>query len=296
MIRILFLLGFLLLPNLAEAANRFAVCTVTCTWDNSSTAMWSTISGGGTGASVPGSGDAVILDAATCVGGVTCTITVNTNPTIQSIAMGACTASTTGCILDLSVNNNSVTAGTFSLTGTGTRTLRMGSGTMTLTSNNNNVWDATIVTNLTFTKNTSTIVIAAPVNGNGQGFVTGTGQSYATVTVASRTNGANVGFTGATTIDTLNVGAALIQFVSAMTITNAINWAGSSSSQMILRGNDASGGTILTVASGSVISWAALNRINFSGTTVVATNSFDIGGNSGVTITSPSIGGRCIGC
>src|SRR5262245_672467 len=126
--KLLLALGLALLAGQALAANRFAVCTTTCTWDGASTAMWSTTSGGGTGASVPGSGDAVILDAATCVGGTTCTITVNTNPTIQSLTMGACTASTTGCILDFSVNNNSPTLSvvpSLSVTGTGTRNLKM---------------------------------------------------------------------------------------------------------------------------------------------------------------------------
>src|SRR5258708_36798458 len=87
-----------LFTTVASAANRFAVCTTTCTWDGASTAMWSTSSGGATGASVPGASDPVIFDGSTCVGGTTCTTTVNTNPTIASLTMGSCTASTTGCI------------------------------------------------------------------------------------------------------------------------------------------------------------------------------------------------------
>jgi len=75
------------------------------------------------GRQFPVSADNVTLDAATCVGGTTCTITVNTNFNITALTMGACTASTTGCILDFSINNNNVTltGGLFDVSGTGTR-------------------------------------------------------------------------------------------------------------------------------------------------------------------------------
>src|SRR6266576_3994950 len=114
----------------ADAANRFAVCTTTCTWDGASTAMWSTTSGGATGASVPGSADAVVIDNASCIGGTTCTITVNTNFNVLSLSITGCNASTTGCILDFSVNNNTVTIQTgFSITGTTNGSMKLGSAT-----------------------------------------------------------------------------------------------------------------------------------------------------------------------
>src|SRR6185369_2856541 len=131
------LILWLLLCLPAEAANRFLTCAVTCTITAADTTIWGTTSGG-TGASVPGSSDAVILDAATCVGGVTCTATMGAgyNPTWQSITMGACTASTTGCIFDWSANNNNVTlsaATGLNNNNTGTRTLNMGAGNWTFT-------------------------------------------------------------------------------------------------------------------------------------------------------------------
>src|SRR5258708_7897020 len=185
-----------LATTVANAANRFAVCTTTCTWDGSSTAMWSTSTGGATGASVPGAADAVIFDAATCVGGTTCTTTVNTNFTILSLTMGACTATTTGCILDFSVNNNNValTAG-FNISGTGTRTLKLGSSTVTL-STSSGVWTATITTNLTFTPGTSNIVYAAGVINVNRGFSTGA-LTYATVTLGANTGSGLINFSDA---------------------------------------------------------------------------------------------------
>lgn len=155
----LFLFLFIALCTSAGAANRFAVCTTTCTWDNSSTAMWSTSSGGAAGASAPGVADTAVLDASTCVGGTTCAITVNANLTVASITMGACTASTTGCVLDFSVNNNNVSIVSFIISGTGTRTLRLGSGTFTFTTNASYAVDMSTTTNLTFSAGTSKVVI-----------------------------------------------------------------------------------------------------------------------------------------
>src|SRR6185312_14968270 len=107
---LLLALAFLASAAPAEAANRFAVCSTTCTWDNTSTAMWSTTSGGATGASAPTASDAVIIDAATCVGGTTCTITTFAGTiSVQNITWGACTASTTGCIVKADTNNTNFT-------------------------------------------------------------------------------------------------------------------------------------------------------------------------------------------
>jgi len=114
------LFGFALLalaflaPDLAQAANRFLTCTTACTITAADTSIWGTASGG-TGASVPGSGDAVILDGNTCVGGTTCTATMGAayNPTWQSFDMSACTASTSGCIFDANTNSKTMIAAIF---------------------------------------------------------------------------------------------------------------------------------------------------------------------------------------
>ncbi len=274
----------------ADAANRFAVCTATCTWDGASTAMWSTTTGGATGASVPGASDAVILDGATCVGGITCTITVNANLNISSLTMGACTASTTGCILDFSANNNSFAATTVSLTGTGTRTLKMGSGTWTITGTGT-LWTLATATNMTLTPGSSNLVLQA--NGIASGtFTTANGVTYGHITINAMVNNASAGlmfFSANTfTINTLDIQPFnYITFQNAtVTITNPITWTGNSSNGV--RVNDLTA----TVAAGSTMKFAALFNTHWTGAPV-ATASFDEGQNSGITITN-SGGGGCI--
>lgn len=291
----------------ADAANRFAVCTTTCTWDGASTAMWSSSSGGATGASVPGSADAVILDAATCVGGTTCTITVNTNPTITSITMGACTASTTGCILDFSANNNNVTLnGTgMALSGTGTRNLKMGNGTWTFSSNGNvTAWNALTTTNLTFAANSSTMVFSGALIAQEQ--TEWGGLTYNAVQFADTGTGRGAFLsTGNGTFASIALTAPMRWVITGgttLTITTAFTWAGTTSSNtLLIEDNEGQFNNVATisVATGSPsISWATLRSITFTGgATFTATNSFNAGGVSGITVTGPSGGGsRCIGC
>lgn len=291
--KLLLAFALFLLPISAEAANRFAVCTTTCTWDGASTAMWSATTGGATGASVPGSADAVILDAATCVGGTTCTVTVNTTVTVQSITMGACTAATTGCILDFSVNNNNATLSVnFSITGTGTRNLKLGSGTFSLTGVNSAVWDATTTTGLTFNAGTSTITWQPSAFNGNSNFNTGA-LTYATITLGGA--GFNVPITlnnNGATVGNLNLVGPLRVNLPSMTISNAIAWAGTSSGLLnILNSSSATISTITLNAGSDTIAWAAMGGLTFATNTPVATNSFNMGNVINATITNPSVGG-----
>ncbi len=300
------LLGLILLLASAvgaHAANRFAVCTVTCTWDNSSTAMWSATSGGGTGASVPGTSDAVILDAATCVGGVTCTITVNTTVAVQSITMGACTASTTGCILDFSANNNNVTVTAtlgMGISGSGTRTINMGSGTFTLSGNGGSVWDMATVTNLTLNAGGSTVLFSGTGN---QGFSFGT-KSMNIVTIGSRTGMLHVtDNSGAHTVATLNIIAPNTFYPAqnvTTTITNAMNFVGTQLQPIFIKIPDPSSAVIVSTissASTSTCTWCAIRNITFTGAgTFTANNSFNLQDNIGITFNGPSPFGGSGGC
>lgn len=303
-----FVVAFTILCGLAQvdAASRFAVCTVTCTWDGASTAMWSTSSGGATGASVPGSADTVTLDAATCVGGVTCTITVNTTVTVQSITGGACTAATTGCVLDFSVNNNNVTLTSntaFNYSGTGTRTLNLGNGIWTLNASSTasiSPWTMTTTTNLTFNANSSTILYTATNTGNRT--FAGGGLSYSTFSIAANSGGGSTTISNNNTFANLLIAAPNTLIPTAAgtnTITNAPTWTGSSGSEIAVL----SVGTISTIsiASGTLsCAWCAIRGITFSGgASFAATNSFDNGLNTGISITAPSggagSGGHVIG-
>lgn len=292
---------FLLLSAMStEAANRFAVCTATCTWDGASTAMWSTSTGGATGASVPGTSDAVILDAATCVGGVSCTITVNTTVAVQSIAAGACTAATTGCILDFSVNNNNVTvtaAAGIAFSGTGTRDIRLGNGTWTLSGSGGTTWDGGTVTNFTFNANSSTILF----NGTGnQLFSFGT-KAVNIVSLGARSNAGVTDNSSSHTIATLNIAAPNTYYVAqnvTTTITNAMTIVGTSTQPIFFKtSTDSTVFATISSPAASTCAWCAFRNITFSGAgSFTATNSFNFQGNTSITITGPAAFGAGGGC
>ncbi len=278
----------------AEAANRFLTCTVTCTITAADTTIWGTTSGG-TGASVPGSSDAVILDAATCVGGVTCTATMGAayNPTWQSITMGACTAATTGCIFDWSVNNNNVTltaAAAFSGTGTGTRNFKMGNGTWTLSSTTSaTIWDMGTTTNLTFNANSSVIALTGNTAGTVSRSFAGGALTYATVQVSA--SGGPVALSGINTFGTVTMtGRATLSLGANQTIS-ILNLTGSSGNVAFLTSSSLTTARTATITTLNA-AWAAFNGIAGSGT---ATNSFDLGNNSGINILPPQPGGGIIG-
>lgn len=304
MLRILFALFWLLFSiGWADAANRFAVCTTTCTWDGASTAMWSTTSGGGTGASVPGAADDVILDAATCVGGTTCTITVNTNFSVLSVTMGACTASTTGCFLSFTANNNAPTLQTWSNSGTGTRRFDMGNGTWTITGTNGTLWDHGTITGLTFNSNSSTMLVqSASAPGSARFLVLNT-HTYNAITIndPAQTTIRPLAQTGNAFITTLTITSAKwLQLVGGgtLTVTNGFSWTCSAAAACLLNSQSTNNGTTLSVGGAVTMTGLAIQDVTKAGAgSITATNSFDLGGNSGVTITPPSGGGgRCIGC
>lgn len=292
---------FLLISTIiATAASRFAVCATTCTWDNSSTAMWSTTSGGAPGASAPGATDTAIFDNATCVGGTTCTITPNANLDISSIILGTCTASTTGCILDFSVNNNNVVtehvgSENVQITGTGVRTFRMGNGTWTMNgAPSGTVFDAGITTNLTFSANSSNIVVNAINTGSTVSFHGG-GLTYHNVTINANPN-AGPGrfvFTGVNTFNSLVInGKNIIQFPlgTTTTITTlAINGTNTGLAN-INSGTTGSAATLSVAANPVVGTWVNLDSIACTGgATFTFTNSFP-NTSGGCTISNPSAG------
>lgn len=286
-------------PDLAHAANRFAVCTTTCTWDSASTAMWSTSTGGATGASVPGASDAVIFDAATCVGGVTCTITADatiSGSTYQSITAGACTASTTGCVLNFNTNNPNMTfTSSVSFSGAGTRTINMGSGTWTLsgTTFNPAEFDCTTTTGLTATFQNASIVYSG--NSVLRAF-NGGGQTYGSLTINNNSTKGMISFSGANTHASITVGSGntlLFPQGTTTTISGALNTTGTSSAPS---GAQSSGPTTnaatLSVGSASAWDWVSVLRITKAGAgSIAATNALDLGGNTLTSISAPSGGG-----
>ncbi len=283
---------FLLICD-ASAANRFLTCNTACTITASDTTIWGTTTGG-TGASVPTTTDAVILDGATCVGGTTCTATMGAgyNPTWQSITMGACTASTTGCIFDNSVNNSNITltaSAGFSGTGAGVRTVKLGTATYTISANAGN-WSFTTTTNLTYTGTSANIIFTGTTSSR---TFSGGGLSHGNVTFGASSGGGTYTVAGANTFASLSITAPnYVIFPNGVTntITNAISWAGSSNSQVGVVSSITNSVTTIAVAAGSTASWFSFRDITFTGSPV-ATNSFNLLNNSGITITGPAASG-----
>ncbi len=222
------------------------------------------------------------------------------NPTWQSITMGACTASTTGCVLDFSANNNSITLSSntgLSNTGTGTRTLNLGNGTWTI-QGTGTVWNFTTVTNLTFNANSSSIVFTA-TSATARSFATG-GKTYNSVSVSANTSGGSFSITTANTIATLNITAPnyiALTGGSTFVITNALSATGTASNIVTFASNTTGTATTISSANNGTFVWTAFRDMTFTGGgTFVATSGLNLGNNSGITITPPSSGGgRIIG-
>ncbi len=292
---LLLMIGF---SNPTHAAARFLVgCVTTCTWDGSGTTIWSTTSGGAGGASVPGSSDDVTLNANSCSGGTTCTITVNTTVNIGSLTMGACTASTTGCILDFSVNNNNVTLNDnsgISVGGSGTRTLRMGSGLWTVLAAFAGI-SFSPTTNLTFTPGASTFKITGATTNN-RIFTTG-GLTFNNLVIDANSSGGGVQLSNnsATFANiTMNAPTQLFIPTGQTTTATSLTLSGSQGSVLYLSTTSTTGAiATVSVASGTqTMNWIGINDVTFTGgATFVANNSLNLGINSGITISPPSSGG-----
>lgn len=279
-------LAVLFAADTAYAASRFWVGG-TGTWDASDTTHWAATSNGAGGQSVPGSSDTVTFDAMSGGG----TVTVNTTVTVQQITMGAFTGT-----LDFSANNNNVTLSSgsngLSNSGTGTRTLNLGNGTWTLQATSGNSWDFSTITNLTFNANSSTILFSG-VGTSTRGFAGGAALSYNIVNFAG-SGGFSVISAGGT-IATLTIAAPnLVTFPSGSTttITNAFTYTGSITGAIELISAGTTSNSTISIATGTpTCTWCIIRRMTFSGgATFSAPNSFDMGLNSGITITPPSAG------
>lgn len=294
---LLSLVAFVSLSVSAEAATCFWVGG-TGTWDNSTdAAKWSSSSGGSgstcaaTGGVPKNAGDIATFDGSSGGGTVTNNVDIN----IAQITIGAFTGT-----LDFATNNKNVTLSTaMSLTGAGTKTLNMGSGTWTLTATTGTVWDCGTCTNLTLNAGTSTIDInATPVAQRGFG---GGSKTYSTVkfTCGGAPNLVNRFTGGNNTVSTLAVvGCQYLEFAGGYTTTvTTVNLpAGLSSGTTMYFGSDNSAtNATLSTASALSFSWLFIQGLTKAGAgSITATNSFDGGGNSGVTITPPAGGGRII--
>lgn len=266
------------------------------TWDATTTTNWSLSSGGAGGAAVPGSADAVTIDANSGAG----TITVNSNFNIGSLTTGAM-----GMTLDFSVNNNSVTIGGlglgWSLTGTGTRTIKLGSGTFTFTDVSGNLWNAATSTNMTLNAGTSTILFSATATG-ARVFIPGAAQTYNNLTVnnaAANTGGITV-FAGVTlnNFTLTNVRQVLLPNNQTVTINGALSYSGAGSQYGILTSTGGAAASLpatLSLANATTLQNLLVQNLIRAGVgTLTCSPCIDGGGNTtdaNFTITPPSGGG-----
>lgn len=267
-------------------ANRFWVGG-TGTWDAATTTHWAATSGGAGGQSVPSSGDFVTFDAASGGG----TVTTSTNPTIVSLTWGAFTG-----IIDFSVNNNNLTTQIFNGSGSGTRTFRMGSGLFTLNGGGGSPWDIGTITNLTWTPGTANILISSGGNQtNDISFGSGA-LSYNAVTITNTSFPAtpwNFSISGDPTFASLTmnfVQSLQVQLGHTFTITGALTINnGSSTNSILITTNNLSFTGTISLGSVNTVSWCAFRSIIVSGAgSLTANNSFNLGGNTGITINAPA--------
>lgn len=263
----------------------------TGTYDLVNTASWAS-STGGTGGTCAATGgipkqtvDIATFDGASG-GGV---VTVNTNFSIATFTAGAFTGT-----IDFATNNIAPTVTSqYIWSGAGTRTVNCGPGPFTVsgTNTNGNSWDVTTATGLTMSCASTAIVIGAPTGASTQAFVGG-GQSYGSLSVAGRSNGGTFTLSGSNSFGTLGLSGpidATFANGTTQTVTNALNWVGTSAAAILVHSSTTSVAS-LAVAVGSTISWGVLRDMNFTGNTVAASNSLNLGGNAGATITPPSAG------
>lgn len=257
----------------------------TGTWDSSSTTHWSATSGGAGGAAVPTSADSVTFDGNS--GGGTVTLNFGGTITIQSLTMGTFTGT-----FDNSVNNNNITvsgSSGFGLSGSAVRTYKLGTATYTLTSGSAS-WSFGTSSNATFTAGSSTITFSG---GSSTKSFAGGDKTYGTVNFGAVSGNGMYSVNGSNTFAHLNITAPNLfefQISQTQTISNSVAWAGSSGSEIALLTNSNNSATTMAFAAGSTMQWCAFRGQTCSGSPV-ATNSFDLGNNSGISITAPSAGG-----
>jgi len=247
----------------------------------------------------PASGTLAVTTAGKSLGAVIVNGTAGTTVQLQDDLTFLAGGSLTLTQATFDANNHNITGGAFLSNNSNTRTITLGSGTHTLNAASGNVWDTTTTTGLTMTPNTASLVVSSTATAV-RNFVTG-GLNFQGSSLSLVNSGATpavIAISGAGIIASLTMTAPLsVTFASAttFTITNAFTLAGTAYNNILDIATNATGGAsaMISVASGTpTIAWAAIKGITFTGgATFSATNSFDLKGNSGITISGPAGGG-----
>lgn len=270
------------------------------TWDASNTTNWSTSSGTGSGASVPGASDDVTIDGA--AGGLNGgTIVVNTNFSINSFTTNAMNGT-----IDFATNANSVTFGSsgWSNTGTGTRTITCGAATFTFNgTNTSGGYTQNVTTGLTITPSSSTWVFQGNTI-NQRSFTLGNSTAtWGTVTFNANTSGGSWAIggvsPGAPVFTNFNVAAGLTIIFTPIsggvyTFTNALTLTGTSGSPINFFGGEGGANTGISLGAASTATWGAFRSLTTTTSAFTAMNSLNLGRmtlTGGGSIGPPSGGG-----
>jgi hypothetical protein len=258
--------------------------------DGSTTTHIAATSNGAGGASYPGSGDTLTLDANSGGG----TVTVTAAHTIQSLTMGAFTGT-----FDNSGNHNFAFSANTGLnySGSGTRTITLGSATYTFTGVGTSIINGATQTNLTLSSSSANLVFTA-TTASQRALSVGSGATFGSITVNANSSGGsfnlNAGLAaitfGSLTVATPN--AIIIPNGVTTTVTDAINIAGAGFADLVSFYNSAVGGTgTISSANNGTFDWCAFRDIAFAGGgTFTADNAIDLKHNSGITLNAPSAG------
>jgi hypothetical protein len=181
----------------------------------------------------------------------------------------------------------------------------MGNGTWTVTGGAlTNVWDCATTSGLNFNANGSTLVFSATGASTNRTWNNG-GLTYNAVTIAESTPARQfLIFGNNATINTLTVTGPITLSINGghnLNVSTAFSITGTAGTSGILLKSSSTTVATITVPSGAVnFSWVGINAITFTGgATFTATNSFDLNGNTGISIsgtpTSGGGGGKIIG-
>jgi len=257
----------------------------TGTWDSSTTTHWASTTGGTGGQSVPGSADTATLDGSS--GGGTVTMNFGGTVTIQSLTMGAFTGT-----WDNSVNNNNFTLSTaFTGSGTATRTFKMGSATYNLTGTAGAVFNFNLVTGLTLTAGSETWAIGGVAQGGRSLITPSAAASFGNLTINSGAGLVQLNNQGATTFAAITINSGVTLYSNTGTVNaTSLTVTGTAASPCLIEGGTQGTQSTFSVTSGTqTLKWAGIRDVVFTGgATFVGSDCFDLGHNSGITITPPA--------
>jgi hypothetical protein len=190
-------------------------------------------------------------------------------------------------------NNFNVTTTLFTGSGSTTRTLTMGSGTWTvgtLAASGATIWNLGTTTNLTFNKDTANIVVGSNGISGVKSFTAGS-LTYNGLTIDANTGQCVVSMSTGT-YSSLSVGTGnLIEILNGntLTVSAAFDVTGTAANPCGFKSNSDGSTANLSVPSGTCnFTWCHFRNVaHAGGATYLATNSFNMGGNTGITISAP---------